>query len=743
MKCAMHTRLLSLTLALVLFMLSLSSCGSLFGDDEPLPEEDLVPYRDQYLINLCEPTESHYYEAYPHTSTTTSKPLYMAGYPYYGGFKLTTPGLIGEENASYAVFDIRPYAGKTLSFVMGSAAYDGYEDNNYYALVSVQLDGEQVVDELIRAHDVPKRYTLDLTGKSELKFLIKEGSNDVSVAELMVWDGDVAITGHTPDTSKNRVQLIKDLLPYMWKYNRMGDNNTIYTADQLDAGMEKFGAVFANLDDFDRNESFKNQEVLIGGKSYAEVFTSRVTMQIVGTDVNTYHFNTEGLYQYLSFSLGTRNTENEKEGVSWVSVYADGERVFEEQVFSDALPKKYTVDIRRASMIEFEFKHYEGGSHVVAVFDAFLGKTLADVGSDAVSDVDVYPDVCKLISTIPPYSVASGEEKPVYDGSSEHKTFTMAGRKYNEGIILYSEANIMYGNSGAHACFNLEGKFRYLTFKAGILDKSHCVVDDILEIYLDGELTQTIELHAMDLPYEYTIELNGCQEIKFKLVGRGTMVRPAYGIADIVVYKNEVTEHDLFPEEINNYPDRMPLIENIPPYMSYSALAEESEDILYDGSTKQHYFEINGEKKYSGVMLQTSVHLDLLGMGGGMSAEGVYAALVAIPFVGGFLAILAADTRYENSFSAFDLRGEFRTVTFTVACGDPDWYITGMEEETVLKIGSNVEDVIMETITLSRTMEPTTYTVPIENAEQLIFFLECGDSTSAPYAIYDIVVEKK
>ncbi len=738
-----YIRLTAMLMVFATLTIIFSGCGSSSNDDSDNTDGNGIPYFNNYLINKCKPSGSKLYKEYAYTNRN-SEAMYMAGYPYHGGFRLSTPGFISEENSSYAVFDISAYAGKTLSFVMGSAAYDGFDDDNYYALVSVQLDGEQVADELIKAHDVPKRYTLDLTGKNELKFLITEGSNDIYVAELTVWDGEPQITGHTPDTSKNKVQLIKDLLPYMWKYNRMGDSNTIYTADKPSADIEKFGAVFSNLDEFDRKESFKTEKVMIGGKSYSEVFTSFMSMQIVGDDVSTYHFNTEKLYKYLSFSLGTRNVENEKTGSSWVTVYADGVRVFEELVYSDALPKKYTVDIGNASMIEFEFKFNDGGMHYAAVFDAFIGKTLSDVGSSEVSDLDRLPDACKLISSIYPYSVASGEEDPVYNASSQHKTFTMAGRKYNEGIILYSEANALYGNSGAHACFNLEGRFKYLTFKAGLLDKSYCVADDKLEIYLDGELAQTIELHAMNLPEEYTVDLNYCNDLKFKLVGRDSMIRPAYGIADLAVYRNDVTENDLFPEAIPNYPDTMPLIENIKPYMYYVSGSNVSskEEILFDGSTKQHYFEINGEKKYTGVILQTSVHLDLLGTGGGISAEGMCGTLVSVPWIIGAVTILAADVLYENSFAAFDLRGEFQTVTFTVACSNPDWYIAGMEEETTLKIGSNSEDKVYDTITLTRDMEPTTYTVNIENAEQFVFFLECGDATSAPYAIYDIHVNK-
>ncbi len=736
----LFTRLTSLLLTVTTLVFSLTGC---FGGGKDSAEGAKLPYQSHYLINECKPKESSHYEEYVYTAAS-AKPMYMGGNPYYGGFLLKPGGFVEMKNQSYAVFDVSAYAGKTLSFVMGSASYDGFEDNNYYALISVQLDGVQVVDELIKAHDLPKRYTLDLTGKRELKFLVKEGVNHVYVAELTVWNGEPTVTGHTPDTSKNKVQLIKDLLPYMWKYSRGGDTDIIYTEDKPSADLEKFGAIWTNLDDFDRREGIKQEQVLIGGKLYSEVFTSWVTEQIVGTMINSYHFNAEKQYEYLSFSLGTRNVENAREGSSWVTVYADGERVFEELVFSDALPKTYIVNIKNAAMIEFEFCFSEGGSHHVAVFDAFLGKTLADVSASAPTDTNALPAVCKLISNIYPYSVSSGEAEPVYNGSSQHKTFTMTGRRYSEGIILYSKSSWLYGNSGAHACFNLGGAFKYLTFKAGLLDKTYSVADDRLEVYLDGELVKEIDLHAMDLPHTYTIDLNYCQDLKIKLVGRGGMIRPAYGVADMVVYKDEIVENDLFVEEIPEYPDEMPLIENIKPYMYYvsSNNVEDKSEILYDGSTKRHFFEINGEKKYAGVVLQTSVHLDILGVGSGEDVGGMYAALIAIPFQGYFLALLAADTRYENSFAAFDLRRQFKSVTFTVACANPDWYIAGMEHETKFMLGSNDDDRIMETITLSRDMEPTRYTVNVENTEQLIFFLECGDSTSAPYAIYDIVVNK-
>ncbi len=737
----LFTRLTSLLLAVTTLVFSLTGC---FGGGKESSESAELPYQSHYIINECKPKESNYYEEYKYTETN-AKPMYMGGYPYYGGFLLRTQNLIDEENSSYATFDISRYEGKTLSFVMGSASHNGMEDNNYYALVSVRLDGVQVLEELISAHSVPKRYILDLTGKRELQFIIRRGSNDVYVAELTVWDGEPTVTGHTPDTSKNRVQLVKDLLPYLWMF--ASTDNAIYTQVDVRDTDERYNMAVATMSSVYADDAFKYEPAMVGGKPRYEAFTSKKSMPISGEDISTFHFNTEKQYKYLTFSAGALHEANSAPGSSWVSVYADGTRVFEEEVFSDTLPKTYTVDIRNAAMIEFEIKFSQGGVHTIAVFDGFLGRTEKDVQMENVSELDKLPDVCKLISNIPPYLVSSAFEDPLFDGSSEYLTFSMAGRKYNEGVGLYSEAGWLSGNRGAHICFNLEGKFKYLTFRAGILDKTYGILDDSLHIYLDGELSQTIELKAMNIPEKHTVELKNCQELKIQLVGRDAMVRPAYGLAEMVVYKNEVVENNLFPKPENNYPDSMPLMENIRPYMTYVSSARFAEDavqdthtqVVFDGSTKQEYFTVGEEKVYAGVLLRTSVHMDLLGVGGGADALDIYAAMVSIGFAGGvFLSLLAAGVIYEHAFTAFDLQGEFSKVTFTVACQEPNKALA--ETQTTLKIGSNQE--LLETIVLSSDMQPTTYTVDLKKVEQLVFFLECGEDSSPYYAIYDIVVEK-
>ncbi len=752
MKRTIRTRLLSLTLALILFSLSLSSCSFFFASTMPEePETPEVtqteteavsetepgnPYMEHYVAD--ELFDEHYTGEAGHLdrykySRPDDRPLYMGGYPYYGGFVMFAHGY---SEQVYVAFDVSSYEGKTLAFAMGSAQTNGYQDTAA-AVVDIRLDGKQVIEKLITAPDPAEWYTLDLTGVSELSFTITRdegGENRVGVAEMTIWDSpeEVVPTAHEQSTGGVRAQLVKDIYPHLFKIGDGGNATLLYTQATHPGFMR----------DYDINNATTQEPASVGGKTYMEAFGIREAEPLMGESLSSVYFYTEEQYGYLSFMVGGEDVENARDGVTWLTVYADDKIVHEELVRSSELPRRYSVPIHNCKMLCFEVKYESGSPSRPVVFDAFVGKTEADAVGTLESTIPDYPDVCKLVSTIRPYAVSVAEEDPVFDGSSAYHTFTMAGRKYNEGLILYPVATLLAGSKNSYASFNLEGQFKYMTFKAGLLDKSPQIMNDTLNIYLDGVLTESIPLLALDLPSGHTVELNNCRELKFELVGREGTYRPAYGLSEMIVYKNEVVDNDLFPPEQMNYPDSMPLIENIRPYMCYNSQAKEiGEQVVFDGSTKKEYFEIGGEKIYSGVILKTSVHLDLLGIGGGADATDIlFAQMMASSIMFGDLAILAAGVLYENSFAGFDLHGEFSKVTFTVACSDPDAYISGMEEVTELQIGSNQK--LMETVTVSRDMEPTTYTVEIENTEQLFFFLKCGNGTSASYAIYDIVVEK-
>ncbi len=699
----------ALIVLLIAIFINAVGCGMLIPDSNSgnIP----IPYLENYT--KMKPNDSLCYEQYKY-ETNKSTPIYLGGVAYHGGFTL------GYESGPYvpgfATFDLGDHKNTKASFVLGSLGWSSASDAK--ALVSVYADGKQVVDAVVGPRLVPERYTIDITGVKELSFKLLEGYCRIGVAEFTLWEGEAAITGPVPDTEKRSVELVRELIPYAYS---AGSKVTKSEA------IPKDDPYIINLNTHDK-------QVQMGGQRYDYGFSMITAIPLSGKDIEYMHFNTGGIYGFVTFTLGCWDMENGAPGKSWVKVYTDVDTLlWEGEVSSNALPQTMTLPLDNCKSLWFQAEFLEGGEQWVSVTNAHLGITRADAefaatGGESLKEL---PDVCKLVSNIEPYTLVSAVKDPLFTGASSHKTFSLSGRKYNEGVVLMTDANMLFDDVPSNVCFNLGGQFKYLTLEVGLLDNAESgkyVVGDTLKVFLDGELSQTINLYGMDLPQKHTVELKNCKELRLELGGNHMGAYcPPYGLANMVVYKNEVVDNDLFKRELTEFPDKMSLLKNITPYRSS---AGRDCRVVYDGSTAKDYFELNGKKYNEGLILKTAVYLDLEGLFDGAATE-----MTAL-FFGGIFTLLDSEEVWESSFAAFDVEGQFSKVTFTVASKPYKNY----EGTDTLKIGSNEK--LFKEITVSGDMEPTTYTVDIDNAEQLVFWLQCDGTESEYYAIYDIVIEK-
>lgn len=94
----------------------------------------------------------------------------------------------------------------------------------------------------------------------------------------------------------------------------------------------------------------------------------------------------------------------------------------------------------------------------------------------------------------------------------ESDSITLGGIKYYSGLSFY----LWNGAGTSQALFNLHGKYDSLTFKAGRIDGT-TNADAYFIVYLDGYVSQTINLNAADLPKDITVPLNGAQQMKIEL----------------------------------------------------------------------------------------------------------------------------------------------------------------------------------------------------------------------------------
>jgi len=121
-----------------------------------------------YFLNECTPYAKEDYKEYVNGKTVT-----MAGNTYTDGFTLYYDG--------YAIYNIDS-AYSSIRFTLGHC--DGTRMEN--ATIKVYCDGILKEEVAISAEDLPKKFTLDITGVDQLKFEIKSYQGTYAIANITV-----------------------------------------------------------------------------------------------------------------------------------------------------------------------------------------------------------------------------------------------------------------------------------------------------------------------------------------------------------------------------------------------------------------------------------------------------------------------------------------------------------------------------------------------------------------------------
>ncbi len=124
-----------------------------------------------------------------------------------------------------------------------------------------------------------------------------------------------------------------------------------------------------------------------------------------------------------------------------------------------------------------------------------------------------------------PYQYSRGEEYRLTD----NKYFMMSGQKYTNGFVLKDIIDIE-GDEG-WALFNLNGKYKSLTFTVGHVDGT-AATNATMNVYLDGIIAYTKELKYDDVAQKVTIPLNGALQMKIEVTDGAWVNRPSYGFSE-------------------------------------------------------------------------------------------------------------------------------------------------------------------------------------------------------------------
>ena len=347
----------------------------------------------------------------------------------------------------------------------------------------------------------------------------------------------------------------------------------------------------------------------------------------------------------------------------------------------------------------------------------------------------------KLISQVgQPYNFVNNFAKSdsLLLGKTAYNGVQIGGIIYSEGMILKSIYNLLTTTTEqmpAKAEFDLKQAFKYLTFKVGRRDKT-AIAKDTLNIYLDGALKETYELNSIASIKEYTIDVTNKRTLTFELVGAADTYRGTYGIVDIGVHTDKVSElqFDHVPNGKKAAKDSyepnatIDLMDDLVCYESFSGANEQ--DLYTDDRTDEceyfptdgRSFNVNGQDSDHGFILQSTKKYSLGGSGGiGMILAGFY------------YGVFAGSDIECASVVAFNLRGKFKTLSFNTGV------VTGSSNAKA----ENLDIIGDDKVIYNTTIQPNDsrqFSVDVTGVNNLIFFLAYTETSSAPYAFYNVQV---
>ncbi len=695
-----------------------------------------------YLSSL-KPVDSHACtkaSEMPYNSVSkTLGVMMLGGVGYKTGFALRTT--YGPTRPGYVEWSLK---GKytTLTFILGGSPHwaTGGAAAVPKGILAVKADGRKILDKAVAQHAVPERITLDISGVDRLRFELVTDDVDIGIAEPALWTAAQTPreTGRLSLATDKPTQLVGGLRPY-------------------------------HVDNYHKCVSSRDgdlSEVKISGKSYKSGIVMNTDMRIIGAGQARTLFNLGGAYKTLRFIAGPVDSDSGTIGTAWLTVKADGKIIYEYEITENSLAREISLDVSGCRQLSIESEQAEKSSSIAVAdlmaYPAGTEPAARAAATEAIAvneDLKKLPDVCALVSNIPPYAVggsSADRSKTVFDGKSDYITFSMGGVKFKEGVILSSSTSFLNDNTGAHAWFNLGGEFDYLSFTVGWLSKCGVLKNDVLRVYADDTVVLEVPLIATAPNQKYTVPLHKCRRLGFEKQGMTSLSHSVFAIADLVVYRGQPVKNEIFTHPKPDLPEEMDLIALGKPYIHYIfPMREHMDEVLRDGSTRKQYFEFDGQRIYEGFLLQTSVHFDLEagplgGAGGGTGAvAGAIGSSVMVGAVGGatitavspfgaLIALAAGGTGMESSCAAFNAYGAYDELTFTVARYVQS--ISSPKQRERLLIGGDGE--VLQEIEISADMKPTTFTVPIGRCEQLMFWIQCGDNTSAQYLFYDLKLRK-
>ena len=366
-------------------------------------------------------------------------------------------------------------------------------------------------------------------------------------------------------------------------------------------GFEFRGSTFGEnkaIVDLPLDGLYENISFVIGGKCghITEVIDEdgNVTYPY---DASQYNCSPPTLYGYA---------KEQKVGLQfWVD-----DKMVDEVIFSNyQVPVRYTFNVSGAQ--KFTFKQVAADPIVIPVLELTVwvgeahetGHITEPAGSDPV----------QLIKDLLPYQIPTTSSAVYYPNitpSSEGRDYIeMSGVRYENVIATYVSQGLMTDDE-EDIYFNLEGKYNYLTFTAGVADRTSNNSDGSawLTVFADGKIIHEEVYSSHELPRRTTVNVEGCHQLKFAwLTDEGNLEYGAstgnfFGIADAYVATTKEALDNISGSS-QNFPDRpVKMVSELGAF----AISSSVEEAVFDGSSSFTTFSMGGVKYNEGIILIAS-----------------------------------------------------------------------------------------------------------------------------------------
>ena len=369
-----------------------------------------------------------------------------------------------------------------------------------------------------------------------------------------------------------------------------------------------------------------------------------------------------------------------------LQLWVDDTMVDEILVSNYQVPERYTFHISGAQ--KFTFKTVtDGDLNAIPVLELTVWEGEAHETGHVPSPAGDAP--VQLIKDLKPYLIPSTSGALYYpnvtESSAGRSHINMGSVRYDNVIATYvSEALI--GVDEEDIYFNLEGKYNYLTFTAGVADRTTGYDEGSawLTVYADGRIIHEELYSSHELQRKVTLDVTGCHQLKFGWAAAegnenyGNSTGCFYGIGDAYVATTEAAL-DTVPYASRNLPNRP--VKMISELGTFGVVSNMQDQTVFDGSTKFKTFSMGGVKYNEGIMLHATNSL--------LSKKPAYAA--------------------------FNLDGKYNTISFLAG------HISNSNVYENDQIEVYADGVLIKTIDVKCTMLPQEYIVDVTGCKHLEF----------------------